>query len=155
MAESILDDLEGMKKIDKSNTISYYINAAENYKESAYNSDKIKFDYPTPENVILAGMGGSAIGGELLKDYTRATSRIPIEVSRDYKLPAYANKNSLVILASYSGNTEETLSSFLDALNRRCMTFCVGSGGNLIKYAQKLNVPHLQVQTGMPPRAVC
>ena len=149
----ILDDMDGMRKIDKSNTVAFYINAASHYKESMENAQKIKLDYPTPENIILAGMGGSAIGGELLKDYTRATAHVPIEISREYRLPAYAGKKSLVILASYSGDTEETLSSFLDALNRKCMVFCVSSGGNLIKYSKKLNVPHLQVQSGMPPRA--
>jgi glucose/mannose-6-phosphate isomerase len=58
-----------------------------------------------------------------------------------------------VILASYSGDTEETLSSFADALKRKCMVFCLSSGGTLLKYAEKLNVPYLQVQAGMPPRA--
>ena len=142
-----------MRKIDKNNMITFCTEAANHCKESWKNAEKIKFDYPSPENVIIAGMGGSAIGGELLKDFTRGTAQVPIEISREYHLPAYAGKKSLVILASYSGDTEETLSSFLDALNHKCMVFCVSSGGNLIKYAKKLNVPYLQVQGEMPPRA--
>jgi glucose/mannose-6-phosphate isomerase len=153
LTNSILDDLAGMQKIDKDNAVEFYVKAADHYMKSAANASKIKLDYPTPKNVILAGMGGSAIGGELLKDYTRDAAPVPIEISREYHLPAYADKKSLVILASYSGDTEETLSSFLDALKRRCMVFCVSSGGNLIKYARKLNVPYLQVRAGMPPRA--
>jgi glucose/mannose-6-phosphate isomerase len=98
-------------------------------------------------------MGGSAIGGELLKDYIRATASVPIEINREYHLPKYANKRSLVILASYSGDTEETLSSLLDAVNRKCMIFCLSSGGNLIRLAEMLKVPYLQVRSGMPPRA--
>jgi glucose/mannose-6-phosphate isomerase len=113
---------------------------------------KNQFTYPQPANIILAGMGGSAIGGELLKDFTRRSAKVPIEVSREYRLPSYADKNSLVILASYSGDTEETLSSFLDAKRRGCMMFCISSGGALLEYAEKLGVPFLQVKSGMPPR---
>lgn len=153
LPNQILDDMEGMQKLDKSNMLGFCVNAADHYLKSAKNARTIKLDYPTPENVVIAGMGGSAIGGELLKDYTRETAKVPIEISRDYHLPAYAGKRSLAILASYSGDTEETLSSFVDALNRHCMVFCVSSGGNLIKYAKKLSVPYVKVQGSMPPRA--
>ena len=153
MPNQILDDMEGMQKLDKRNMLGFCINAADHYRKSAQNAQTIKLDYPTPENVVIAGMGGSAIGGELLKDYTREFVKVPIEISREYHLPAYADKKSLVILASYSGDTEETLSSFVDALNRQCMVFCVSSGGNLVKYAKKLSVPYVKVQGEMPPRA--
>ena len=133
--------------------LSFHVNASKHYRESAKNAEKIKLDYPCPENIIISGMGGSAIGGELLKDYVWTTARVPIEINREYHLPNYANKKSLVILASYSGDTEETLSSLLDAVNRKCMIFCVSSGGNLIRLAEMLNVPYLQVCSGMPPRA--
>ena len=153
MSKTILDDLEGMRKIDKSNMLEFYTDAAEHYRESAKNAEKISFGYSNPNNVIISGMGGSAIGGELLKDYIRGNAKVPVEISREYHLPAYANKKSLVILASYSGETEETLSSFLDALNRKCMIYCIGSGGTLLKYSDKLNIPYSQVTGGMPPRA--
>jgi glucose/mannose-6-phosphate isomerase len=153
LSKPILDNNDEIKKIDKSNMLSFCINASKHYLESAKNAEKIKLDFTPPENVIISGMGGSAIGGELLKDYTRTKASVPIEVSREYQLPNYANKKSLVILASYSGDTEETLSSLLDAINRKCMIFCLSSGGNLIRLAEKLNVPYLQVRSGMPPRA--
>ncbi len=153
MPPTILDDVDVMHKIDKSNMLAYCTQAANHYIEAAKNAKKIKLDYSTPKNIIISGMGGSAIGGELLKDFTRSTAKIPVEINREYKLPSYADKKSLVILASYSGNTEETLGSFLDALKRKCMIFCISSGGTLIEYAEKLNVPHLEVQGGMPPRA--
>jgi glucose/mannose-6-phosphate isomerase len=103
--------------------------------------------------VVVVGMGGSAIGGELLKDWARDKTQVPIDVSRDYMLPAYANERSLVLVVSNSGETEESLSSFLDALKRHCMIFCVSSGGSLLEFAEKLAVPYLQVPSGMPPRA--
>ena len=60
-------------------------------------------------------MGGSAIGGDLLKDWSRNRIAVPIEVCREYSLPEYANKNTLVFVVSYSGETEESLSVFLEA----------------------------------------
>jgi glucose/mannose-6-phosphate isomerase len=153
LPKPILNDLGAIKRIDKSDMLSFLINSAEHFKESAKNAEKLKLDYHCPENIIISGMGGSAIGGELLKDYSRITANVPIEINREYHLPKYANKNSLVILASYSGDTEETLSCLLDAVNRKCMVFCLSSGGNLIRLAKKLNLPHLQVREGMPPRA--
>jgi len=153
MSISILDDLDGMRKIDKSNMLGFCVDAVRHYRESTRNVQKFKFEYSDPQNVVIAGMGGSAIGGEILKDYSRSTMKVPIEISREYTLPEYADKKSLVILASYSGDTEETLSTFLDAIKRECMVFCLSSGGNLLKYAKKLNIPHMQVRAGMPPRA--
>lgn len=153
LTKLILDEMDEIRRIDKQNMLDFCIEANTHYAKSWENSQKIKFDYPYPENIILAGMGGSAIGGELVKDYTRSQAKVPIEISRDYSLPAYAGKKSLVILASYSGDTEETLGSLLDALKRRCMIYCVSSGGALIEYAEKLNLPHMKVQGGMQPRA--
>jgi len=150
---TILDNFEGMQKIDKDNMLAFCMNAAEHYKESAKKAERIKLDYPNPDNIIISGMGGSAIGGELLKDYIRGSVKVPVEICREYYLPAYASRKSLVILASYSGETEETLSSFLDAVNRKCMIYCVGSGGTLLKYANRFDIPYLQVEGGMPPRA--
>jgi glucose/mannose-6-phosphate isomerase len=153
LTASILDQPERFAKIDKNQMILYPVQAVRHYVASAKASKTIKLTCTQPVNIVIVGMGGSAIGGELLKDYTRSTSAVPVEISREYHLPAYADSRTLAILASYSGDTEETLSSFVDALKRKCIIFCVSSGGALIEYAQKLNVPCLQVEGGMPPRA--
>jgi glucose/mannose-6-phosphate isomerase len=150
---ALLDNVERINAVDKSGMLNFSVNAAKHYREAAKNAERIIVDYPKPSNIIVAGLGGSAIGGDLLKDWAKTQLTVPIEVSREYKLPAYANKKTLVFITSYSGDTEETLSSFLDALKRKCMIYCISSGGALIKYAQKHKVPHLQVPAGMPPRA--
>jgi glucose/mannose-6-phosphate isomerase len=149
----LLDNVDKINAADKSGMLSFCVNAAKHYSEAAEIANKIKVDYPKPDNIIVAGMGGSAIGGDLLKDWVKNQLALPIEVSREYKLPAYANKKTLVFITSYSGDTEETLGSFLDALKRKCMIFCISSGGALLKYAKKHKVPYLQVPGGMPPRA--
>jgi glucose/mannose-6-phosphate isomerase len=142
-----------IKRIDKSNMLSFCVEAHKHYREAADTAKKISLRYPKPENIIVAGMGGSGIGGELLKDWARDKAQVPIEVSRDYSLPAYANEKSLVLVTSYSGETEESLSAFLHATKERCMTYCISSGGSLLEFAEKLSVPYLRVPAGMPPRA--
>ncbi len=153
MVPLLLDDPKKISSVDKSGMINFCVNAAKHYREAADIAQKIKVNYPKPENIIVAGMGGSAIGGDLVKDWAKNQLSVPIEVCREYKLPAYASKKTLVLISSYSGDTEETLSTFLDALNRGCMIFCITSGGAVQKYAQKHKVPYVVVPGGMPPRA--
>jgi glucose/mannose-6-phosphate isomerase len=133
--------------------LSFCVKAPEHYEEAAKLSKAVVIGYPKPKAIIVAGMGGSAIGGELLKDWARDKITVPIEVNREYSLPAYAKKYTLVFIVSYSGETEESLSVFLDAVKRKCMTVCISSGGKLLELAEKLKMPYLRVPSGIPPRA--
>jgi len=146
-------DIEEIRRIDRSNMLSFAVEAPKHYREAAHTAQAVSLDYPEPENIIIAGMGGSAIGGELLKDWARNKAQVPIEINRDYTLPAYAGKRSLVVIVSYSGETEESLSALHDAAKKHCPVYCISSGGTLLKFAEKLSLPHLQVPAGMPPRA--
>lgn len=152
MANPILDATQKIRAVDKSSMLTFCMDMAKHYKEAAKIADKINVIYPKPENIIVAGMGGSGIGGDILKDWARNKIKVPIEVNREYNLPAYADKKSLVLITSYSGDTEESLSAFLDALKRKCVVFCISSGGTLLEYAEKLKVPYLRVPGGIPPR---
>ncbi len=153
LATPILDDNKKINSVDKSSMLAFCTDMAKHYLDSSKTANSIKISYPKPDNIIIAGMGGSAIGGDLLKDWARNKTKVPIEVSREYHLPAYANKKTLVLITSYSGDTEESLSAFLDAIKKKCMVFCVSSGGDLLKYAEKFKLPCVQVKGGMPPRA--
>ena len=150
---AVLDDIRKMKEIDKSDMLSFCVDAPKHYAKASELANTLSIDSIKPTTIITAGMGGSAIGGELLKDWARDLTTVPIEVCREYTLPAYADENTLVIAVSYSGETEETLSVFLDAIRRKCPTVCISSGGTLQHFAKRLNVPHLQVPAGMAPRA--
>ncbi|MEM3442898.1 MAG: bifunctional phosphoglucose/phosphomannose isomerase, partial [Candidatus Bathyarchaeia archaeon] len=149
----ILDRLEEIKRVDKSDMLSFCVEAPKHYEKASKLADNVSIDYPKPKNLIVAGMGGSAISGELLKDWARDQIKVPIEVCREYSLPAYANKETLALILSYSGETEESLSCLLDAKKRRCMIICVSSGGALLKFAEKFDVPYLRVPSEIPPRA--
>jgi len=114
---------------------------------------------PLPEckeirQVIISGMGGSAIGADLLAAYAAPTCRIPIIVHRDYGVPAYAhNPETLVIVSSHSGNTEETLDSFETARINGCTLMAVSTGGQLGKKAEEAEIPLWQFEHHGQPRA--
>lgn len=150
---SSLDDIDGIRRIDKSNMLQFSVEASKHYTNAKLLAEGVNVSFSKPDRVIIAGMGGSGIGGDLLKDYARDKANVPFEVSRDYTLPAYVNRRSLVVVVSYSGETEESLSAFLDATKRKCTIFCISSGGALLEHANRLNVPFLRVPEGMPPRA--
>jgi len=149
----ILDNPDEIKRIDKGDMLSFCVNASKHHSEAAKLAKAAKINYPKPQKVIVAGMGGSAIGGELLKGWAIDKIAVPVEVCREYILPAYADKDTLLFVVSYSGETEESLSAFLHAVKRGCMTFCISSGGTLLEFAEKLNVPYLRIPSGFPPRA--
>lgn len=105
-----------------------------------------------PRGIILAGVGGSASGGDLVKALIDEEGRIPFVVSRDYALPNWVEAQDLVVAASYSGNTEETLSTYEDARRRGCQIVAITSGGSLAEWAKRDHLPLIQIPAGQPPR---
>jgi len=104
----------------------------------------------TPEHLIICGMGGSAIGGDLLSGYLAPTFPIPIAVVRGYEIPGFVGARSVVIAASYSGTTEETLAAVGQAERAGAMVFAITSGGQLAQAARRAGVV---VPGGLAPRA--
>jgi len=110
--------------------------------------------YEGVKNIIVCGMGGSAIGGELALSLLYKELHIPMYACRNYALPSYAGPDSLVIGSSYSGNTEETLSAFKQAIREKCHLFALTTGGELLDIARKNDIPHVKLpETGLQPRA--
>jgi glucose/mannose-6-phosphate isomerase len=103
--------------------------------------------------LVIAGVGGSAIGGEILRSYLSCRMRIPMIICRDYRLPAFVNANSTVVISSYSGNTREALSCLGEALGRRAKVACISSGGELVTRVMKRSIPFVRIPSGYPPRA--
>ncbi|MEM3442689.1 MAG: bifunctional phosphoglucose/phosphomannose isomerase [Candidatus Bathyarchaeia archaeon] len=150
---TVLDDLSEIKKVDKNGMLSFCVDTPKYYVEAARLAKDLALNYPKPKAIIVAGMGGSAISGELLKDWARDKITVPIEVCREYSLPAYADEKTLVFIISYSGETEESLSVCLDAFKKGCMIACISSGGTLKNFAEKIKAPNLKVPSGLAPRA--
>ncbi len=110
------------------------------------------FDSDNISNIIICGMGGSAIGGDLIRSYTYYLSDIPVFVNRNYTLPGFAGENSLVIISSYSGGTEETLSAYKEAIERGCRIICISSGGEVEKKSIENDNFFIKIPGGLQPR---
>ncbi len=150
---TILDQPEKFKKIDKSDMLDHLMKTPDYCRDAISRAKQVKVPKKIrPRNIVIAGMGGSAIGGEIFKDWLLDEFPIPVEVCRDYVLPAYANEDTLFFANSYSGNTEETLSTFLEAVRRKCVVITITSGGHLLSFSKELRVPYLSIPSQLPPR---
>jgi glucose/mannose-6-phosphate isomerase len=104
-------------------------------------------------SVIVLGMGGSAIGGDIVKGLTEQDIQVPFFINRHYDVPCFLDSSSLVIASSYSGNTEETLSA-LDKLTSVTKNIVViSSGGKISDLASEKNWKLIQLPNGFPPRS--
>ncbi|RJP66588.1 MAG: bifunctional phosphoglucose/phosphomannose isomerase [Ignavibacteriales bacterium] len=102
--------------------------------------------------ILLTGLGGSAIAGDILQNFLSDELKTPFVINRSYSLPQFINENSLVIVSSYSGNTEETISVLNEALKRKCKIICVGSGGKIKQISEENNLPYITVKGSYQPR---
>jgi glucose/mannose-6-phosphate isomerase len=110
-------------------------------------------EYSRVNRLAILGMGGSAIGGDLLAGLVSSESPASISVHRGYNLPAFVDCDTLVIASSYSGTTEETLSAFRQALSRPAKKLVITTGGELLKLAAEHNIPAFIFDYQSPPRA--
>jgi len=151
----ILDDMNYIEARDRQGMLKT-VTAFPEYCEQALNlSIKLKIDVQRKKykNIVILGMGGSAIGGALLRDWLQPICKIPIIIIKQYTLPAFVDEDSLIFAVSYSGNTEETISSMQEAINRQADVIIFSSGGLLGEYADKFNISYYKFPTGFQPRA--
>lgn len=106
-----------------------------------------------PSSIVLVGMGGSGAACDVAADWLAANSAVPVVVVKDYNLPRFVDEKSLVMLVSLSGETKEVLAMMAQALERKCPTVAISSGGELEKRCRRLGVPHNKVEKLMRPRA--
>src|SRR5690349_12016719 len=150
-----LDDLAYFKKLDTLDMLGEIDNLPDQL-DSAY---QLGLKHELPEwkdikRVVIAGMGGSSIGAELIATYCAPLASIPVSVHRDYGLPLFARgAETLVICSSHSGNTEETLDVFDAARAAGCRTIVVSTGGELARRAREHSVPMWTFEHAGQPRA--
>lgn len=104
-------------------------------------------------NIVVTGLGGSGIGGTILSDVVAQEVKIPMLVNKDYFLPAFVDERTLLIVCSYSGNTEETLMALEEGERRKAKIVCVSSGGRMLELAAAKSYDHIRIPGGLPPRA--
>ena len=149
-----LDNRELISKLDASDMLKLISrlpdqcrHAYDIGKKTGVSKPKIRID-----NIVFAGLGGSAIGADIIRVYLQNEIKVPVIVCRNYALPDFVGENTLLFCASYSGNTEETLSSFEDGLKRGASIITIGSGGKLKECSLKNRLNHVDIPTGFPPR---
>ena len=150
-----LDDLNYFKQLDTQDMLGEIDNLPDQLA-SAYQLG-MQLDLPDWKGlrqVVIAGMGGSAIGADLLASYCASLAPIPVFVQRDYGLPFFARgEETLVICSSHSGNTEETLDAFEAARKAECRIIVVSTGGELARRARENNIPVWTFEHAGQPRA--
>ena len=130
-------------------------NFIDQLEEAIEIGEKVTLSEPKNElrNIVISGLGGSGIGGNMTYEFCKSELSIPIQVNKSYFVPEYVNEHSLVIISSYSGNTEETLSAMEDAFNKGAHIICISSGGKVVDFAKENGLDHIIVPGGMPPRS--
>ncbi len=150
-----LDDLDSIKKIDKSNMLDLILKFPEQCTHAFELGKKFSVpsgDYNGFNHIVFSGLGGSAIGADLIRSYLIDELKIPVYVSRDYTIPAFAGKDTLFFACSYSGDTEETLASYEEAKRRGAKMVAISSGGKLETAAKSDGIPFVSIPKGYPPR---
>ncbi len=105
------------------------------------------------QNIVITGLGGSGIGGTILSELISDSCNVPIIICKDYFLPAFVNSNTLLIVSSYSGNTEETLSALQQAISKKAQIVCITSGGKVLELAKQHQFDFIEIPGGNPPRS--
>ncbi len=151
-----LDNFKSMRKIDASDMTALISNFPEQCREGVKLGEAFKVSAGLknfmPSRVLFLGLGGSAITGDLIADLVREDAKFPILVNRDYTVPGFVDKKTLVFCISYSGNTEETINSYRQSIKKGARIIVISSGGELTKLAQRDRVSNISLPQGFPPR---
>lgn len=153
MSTYIFDNIQKLEQIDRSKMISLLYNLPEQCEEGITIGQKAQLTELRPlTNILFIGLGGSAISGDLLRNYLGDELKVPFIVNRNYTIPKFVNSSTLVIASSYSGNTEETLAAFESTNKAGAQIICITSGGKLAERATQNNFPVITIPGGFPPR---
>jgi len=105
------------------------------------------------KNILITGLGGSGIGGTIISELISDSCNVPVTINKDYFLPAFVDESTLVIISSYSGHTEETLSAMQVAISKKAQIVCITSGGKVLDLAKQHQFDFIEIPGGMPPRS--
>ncbi|MBX3029498.1 MAG: bifunctional phosphoglucose/phosphomannose isomerase [Chloroflexi bacterium] len=151
----ILDDGDALRRLDRSDMLGAAARVPDQVRDAWRISRSLTLpaEHRAATAVAVLGMGGSAIGGDLVRGIWADRLRVPVEVVRGYDLPAWVGEGTLVVASSYSGGTEETISAFGEAAARRARTVVLSTGGTLLDVARRAGLPNLTFPGGGQPRA--
>ncbi len=147
-----IDSLEKIKKIDKENVLGSIEALPDQIRQAWQETKQLDFDLnQSIHNITVAGMGGSGLGADVVKHAFKNELEVPLNIVNSYLLPGYIKSDSLVILSSYSGNTEEVLSCAEQAQEKKAQILVITQGGKLAKIAQQNNYPTYMIKPDHNP----
>ncbi|MEA3305979.1 MAG: bifunctional phosphoglucose/phosphomannose isomerase, partial [Candidatus Omnitrophota bacterium] len=152
---NILDDAKKIKVLDKSGMLNLLMgmdNQFREAKEIGENFKPVNLSGDGVNNIVFTGLGGSAIGADLVRSYTADEIKVPVIVNRNYTLPDFVDERTLLFVLSYSGNTEETLSAYKIARNKKAGIMAISSNGRLESLARQDGINFIKIPAGYPPR---
>lgn len=151
---ALLDNLQQIKQRDRQGMLEILERFAEQIQEALEIGERaeVPFARSAIQNILISGLGGSAIGGDFVRAYLGRNLSVPVHVNRDYSVPNFVGPSTLAFLCSYSGNTEETLSSFRQAREAGAQVICLTSNGELERLGQERGCPVVKIPGGYPPR---
>ena len=152
---NILDDAKKIKVLDRSGMLNLLLgmdNQFREAKEIGENFKPVNLSGDGVNNIVFTGLGGSAIGADIVRSYTADEIKVPVIVNRNYTLPDFVDERTLLFVSSYSGNTEETLSAYKIARNKKAVIMAISSNGRLENLARKDGINFIKIPTGYPPR---
>ena len=147
--------LKNISKLDKERMRDLLIKFPRQCEDALFIAERVEIKASYKKNyanIVFTGLGGSAIGADIIKGYIGDEIDIPIFVNRNYSLPKFVNSSTLVFAVSYSGNTEETLAAYAEAVKRGANIVVITSGGKLRELAQKNKNILVVIPGGYPPR---
>lgn len=153
MNPNILDDIVAIKALDSQSMLAS-IELLSLQMESVFHEAqavKIPLAYRRAKQIVVCGMGGSALGAHVIKTLFASKLSVPFEIINGYALPAYVGKQTLVLVSSYSGTTEEPLSCFAAARKKKALVMTISSGETLAELSRKHRVPTLVFSTDKNP----
>jgi len=150
-----LDNLDSIKNLDRENILGNIQELPDQIDQcwEDWQNIALPTHYINAKNILILGMGGSGIGGSLVSSLADLSSNIPIFVLRDYNIPSWVDRNTLVIGVSYSGNTEETLSAFSEAAEKTEKLITISTGNKLASLGSRYGAVHYKINYGSQPRA--
>jgi len=149
----VLDDQAGLAGRDPGDMLGQVAGAGGQARVALRAAQAAPLVGPLPEVVVVAGMGGSGIAGDVLAALAFAESAVPVLTAKGDRLPAFVGPGTLLVAVSYSGNTAETLSAVDQGLAAGARLVAVTSGGTLAEVAQSRGAPLVAVEGGRMPRA--
>jgi len=154
MVSNSLDGLKGIEKYDPQDMLGLIHDMPEQCRQAWAEAGRFRcHGNILVDKVIVLGMGGSAIGGDLVRSLALNESQKVVFVQRDYTLPSFVDDRTLVVASSYSGETEETISAFEQSLKTGAKKLVMTTGGKIKEIAESNNIPVFEIKFKSQPRA--